>query len=271
MIENITIGSDPEFFLFSELETKFISAIDMFPGDKQNPHKITEEGHAIQVDGIGCEFNIPPCTTADDFHKEIKFVMDYMNDTIIKPKGLLISPKASALFKADQLNDKRAWEIGCSPDINAWTLDTNNPKEYVDKMRAVGGHVAVGYTNPDAYLSFEMIKAMDLFLGVPSVLLDKDTKRRELYGKAGAMRITPFGLEYRVLSNFWIFDEVLTKWVFDNTIKAAEFINIQGFISNPEEIQECINTGNKKLALEIIDDYKIEIPTLNRKEEYDFA
>lgn len=101
---------------------------------------------------------------------------------------------------------------------------------------------------------------MDLFLGVGSVLLDKDTKRRALYGKAGAMRMKKFGCEYRVLSNFWIFDDELIRWVFNNTIKALEFVNMGGIITNPDDIIKCINTCDKELALEIIDDYGIPMP-----------
>jgi hypothetical protein len=129
------------------------------------------------------------------------------------------------------------------------------------------GHIHVGYNNPDDKTSFEIAKAMDLFLGVGSVLLDKDTQRRSLYGKAGAMRLKSFGMEYRTLSNFWIFDDKLISWVFNNTLKALEFINAEGIITNPEDIVKCINTCDKELALEIVDDYHIEIPELQESEE----
>ena len=81
----------------------------------------------------------------------------------------------------------------CDPDLSVWTLKINNPKQYESNLRACGGHISVGYDNPDEMTSFNLIKAMDLFLAVPSVLLDSDTKRRELYGKAGAMRLKSFG------------------------------------------------------------------------------
>ncbi len=270
-IANITVGTDPEFFLFSQLENKFISPVGMFKGSKHEPQPITDNGHAIQIDGVSVEFNIPPCRTAADYHKEIKFVVDYIKNTIATPRNLIVSNAATAMFTNDQLDCPEAWEIGCMPDINAWTLNINNPKNYDSNLRASGGHVAVGYDNPNEEVSLNLIKAMDLFLAVPSVLLDKDNRRRELYGKAGAMRFTPFGCEFRTLSNFWIFNEELTKWVFNQTIKACEFVNIDGFISNQDEIIECINTGNKELAKEILDDYKIELPELQEEYKNEFA
>jgi len=58
---------------------------------------------------------------------------------------------------------------------------------------------------------------MDLYLGVPSVLMDKGELRKQLYGKAGAYRMKPYGVEYRTLSNFWIFSDTTIGWVWDNT------------------------------------------------------
>ena len=52
------------------------------------------------------------------------------------------------------------------------------------------------------------------------MLLDDGAKRRELYGKAGAYRVKPYGVEYRVLSNFWLKSPALMQWVYDNTILA---------------------------------------------------
>ena len=34
---------------------------------------------------------------------------------------------------------------------------------------------------------------MDLFLGVPSILIDPDTERRKMYGKAGDYRLKEYG------------------------------------------------------------------------------
>jgi hypothetical protein len=41
--------------------------------------------------------------------------------------------------------------------------------------------------------------------------------RRELYGKAGAFRPKPYGVEYRVLSNRWLNSEALIRWVYNQS------------------------------------------------------
>jgi hypothetical protein len=51
------------------------------------------------------------------------------------------------------------------------------------------------------------IPLIDVFCGIPSVLVDRDTgskERRKQYGRAGDFRYQPHGIEYRTLSNFWI-------------------------------------------------------------------
>lgn len=264
-INNILLGSDPEFFLFSQKENKFISAIGTNNGTKDNPEPITDQGHFIQVDGSSIEFNIPPVNNSDNWIKELSFVTGYIKDTIATPKGLIISNAATAMFTDDQLDCPEAWEIGCCPDITCWTMEVNHPQGYYSNLRASGGHISVGYDKSNEKTSLELIRAMDLYLGVPSILLDKDTLRRELYGKAGAFRFKEWGLEYRTLSNFWLFNKELMKWAFDNTIKACEFVNYGGEITNPRDIINCINNGDKELAMEIIEDYHIDIPEFNKE------
>ncbi len=48
---------------------------------------------------------------------------------------------------------------------------------------------------------------MDLFIGITSLFLDDDNLRRSMYGKAGCFRNKSFGVEYRVVRNFWITTE----------------------------------------------------------------
>jgi hypothetical protein len=53
----------------------------------------------------------------------------------------------------------------------------------------------------------DTVKMLDLFVGIPAVLIEQGQTprlRRRMYGKAGSFRYTPYGLEYRVLSNFWM-------------------------------------------------------------------
>ena len=99
---------------------------------------------------------------------------------------------------------------------------------------------------------------MDFFLGLPSVLYDADTERRKLYGKAGAMRYKPYGVEYRTLSNAWLKNKNRMKQVATNAIIGVnEFFNGNIIADKVGDIQEIINTSDKKASFEIMRDFNI--------------
>jgi hypothetical protein len=99
---------------------------------------------------------------------------------------------------------------------------------------------------------------MDFYLGVPSVLMDKGEARKELYGKAGAMRLKSYGMEYRTLSNFWIFDQRLIGWVYEQTAKAVQAVEVgTSFKELRKTITNCINNNDKQLAQLLVDEYEL--------------
>lgn len=254
----ITIGCDPELFLQNNLG-EFKSAINLIGGSKLFPRIIREDGCAVQEDNVAVEFNIPPTTEVDKFVEAINFNLKYIEE-LVREKGLSLSITASANFGSKELRPRAAREFGCDPDYNAWTGRINpRPKSSDKSLRSAGGHIHVQTIhNP-----FYMARAMDLFVGVPSVLLDADTRRRELYGKAGACRPKDYpGVEYRAVSNFWIATDELKRWVFNQTQRAHEWMNTQaaefGYLEGESDrIQECINTSNQELANQIMRDYGI--------------
>lgn len=254
-----TIGADPELFLYSESKQKFVPVCGLVGGTKDEPIKITDDGFSLQEDNVMLEYTIKPSKTVEEFIGNINFAKDYITETVLRPLNLVPRYVASAFFDYDDLDNEAAQLFGCSPDFNAWTLEQNNVQSNNPLMRTAGGHIHVGFKDPDMDVGIEIIKAMDLFLGVPSIILDKDTQRREVYGKAGAYRFKPYGVEYRVLSTFWTEKDELTKWAFNATMRAIDFVNSGGIITNPEHIIQTINTCNKNMALEIIDDYNMEL------------
>ena len=127
------------------------------------------------------------------------------------------------------------------------------------------GHIHIGAPElKDQSLVEECVKVLDLFLGLPSVLLDEERERRKLYGKAGCFRFaTSFtGFEYRVLSNFWLKSDELIGWVYDNTQAAIDFINEGKTIAEEDEfiIQNGINDYIEEFAREMVSKYQIKLP-----------
>jgi len=239
----ITIGADPELFLVDN-HKKLISAVNLIGGTKESPLPLELPGCAVQEDNVAAEFNIPPCTSFNDFHTNIQYVLEHLKYKV-KPLGLSLATKvASHTFTDDQLETWQAMVFGCEPDYNAWT-NKQNPRPSIDNpnLRSAGGHIHVG-TNLD---KIEVIRSMDLHLGIESLDLDKDTERRKLYGKAGAFRPKEYGVEYRTLSNFWIWSEETIKWAWGKTNQAIKFVEEKNKIptSIQKDIQLAINENNE--------------------------
>ena len=264
-VTNVKIGSDPEIFLFSESKNKFVPVCGLVGGTKDEPIPVTDDGFSLQEDNVMLEYTIAPSKTREEWVNNINFAKEYIKETVLKPLGLVPKYQAAAFFEFEDLDNEAAQTFGCSPDYNAWTLEQNEVKSDNPLKRTAGKHVHIGYDNPDLDVNIDLIKAMDLFLGVPSVLLDPDTERRKVYGKAGAYRFKKYGVEYRVLSAYFQKNDELIGWVYDNTMAAIEFVNMGGIITNDQEIQDCINNCDKALALEIIEDYKINMIEIKSK------
>ena len=240
-----TVGCDPEFFIKQHGQYK--SAVGIIGGSKDHPLKIDNLGSAILEDNVAVEFNTQPATNPAEFRAAIHKVLDHLRG---KLTGYEFSQESAAFFPKEELDTPQAQEFGCEPDFNAWLECQNDKPCASDKtLRSAGGHIHVGNViakrNP-----LDVIRSMDLFLGVPSVKLDNGKLRRELYGQAGCFRFNKYGVEYRTLSKFSIFDDALIECAYAGTKRALEFVK-KGSVISPEDgflIQRCINTSN-------LDDY----------------
>lgn len=214
------VGCDPELFLKDPRTNSYVSAHDVIPGSKIEPFKVTSG--AIQVDGAAAEFNTDPASSAKQFVTNISQVM-----TELKARTgdfeLVLDPTVT--FEPSYFNSLPdvVKELGCNPDFNAYTKNVNPAPDGASiTMRTASGHVHVGWcdnVNPMDPMHFddcvEVIKQLDFFLGLPSLAWDPDGKRRGLYGKAGAFRPKPYGVEYRTMSNVWLRSNHVQSWIFD--------------------------------------------------------
>lgn len=261
--KNITIGTDPEFFIQNK-DCKLISSIGIIHGTKDRPTKLEYlgDGFAIQCDNVLGEFNIPFGYTAKEVSVSISIMKAYITGFL---DGLGFYPlyAASQIYEDDQIQSDEAKEFGCSPDYNAWTNDVNKkPEGTSTNLRSAGCHFHCGYDNKTAKRSRDLIKALDVFIGIPSIIIDTDTKRRSLYGKAGCFRHTPFGCEYRTPSGFFLSDSKLTEWSFNQIFEAIKYLNEYGIGEINKDgnlIVKTINSGNVDEAKKIVSKYKINL------------
>lgn len=268
---SITIGTDPEFFM--KKGEKYVSAIPHIAGSKHAPAQLPSGG-TIQRDNVAVEFATVPAKDKDDFVNQVRASMKDALSMIPKDHTLAVEPSAD--FDEDQLDHPEALEFGCDPDYNAWTVEMNEkPWCGSSGFRSCGAHIHVGGLDDNGQpiegleflLDFKgkinMVKGMDLFHGAVSTVLDNSEaaiRRRELYGKAGSHRPTEYGVEYRVLSNYWMKSPTLVMLMDSMTRDVADLVGsgkLEAILAEvgEDELQNVINDGNVEAAQKIVDLY----------------
>jgi len=267
-----TIGTDPEFFL--KKGDEFVSSQSAkIQGTKHEPVAL-KNGGTIQRDNVAVEFATEPATDGKDFVDKVKSCLVDTYNMLPKGHDLIVEP--SATFDKVHLTDPEAQEFGCDPDFNAYTVSMNEKPWCGDSgFRSCGAHIHVGCLGSDGkamkglefLLQFDgkilAIKSMDLFHGTISTVLDNSNaavKRRELYGKAGAHRPTDYGVEYRVLSNYWMKSPELVMLMDGLTRDAMALIvddKLQKILDivGEDELQNVINNGLVVDAQKIVENY----------------
>lgn len=261
--KSYTVGCDPEVFFLKK--GKPFPAIGLVGGTKHSPRKL--DVGAVQEDNVMAEFNTPPAETEQDFNNSVARMLENVR-ILAKNNGceLYISPYAE--FEHHYLMHPQAQHIGCDPDYNAWSMQQNESPTpaALKNIRTASGHIHVGFPNPedDPTTRYNIVKAMDLYLGVPSIVMEDDVIRRKFYGAAGSFRPKVYGVEYRVLSNFWILTPRLRKWVFKNTLIALHNShNIPSWQRNERafnNIRTCIDLHDVDMAYKLIKQFSVPMP-----------
>jgi len=258
----ILVGCDPEIFV--KQGGKFMSAFGLIEGDKKNPQKVNRG--AVQVDGMALEFNIDPAHNESEFVINVQDVYKTIRSMVPEYEVVAV-PVAD--FSEEYLSTQplAALELGCDPDYNAWTRTANPRPDGNRPMRTASGHVHIGWTGDKE--PFEVghldnceavARQCDFYLGLPSLFYDAATRRREMYGKAGAYRPKPYGVEYRTLSNAWLNSEQLMAWVYRAAVRATESaVAGNNLAEKYGDIQDIINTSNIEAAYKIIQSENIEV------------
>jgi hypothetical protein len=214
----ISIGADPEIFLYDKKERLFVSAHNMIPGTKDKPYKVKKG--AVQVDGTAAEFNIDPCFSSDEFVSNIQ--------TVLGELGCMVPPSLEFKFKPTVQYDEKYWDqlpedckvLGCDPDFDL--NGTMNPPPHPEGgVRHGGGHIHIGWTegqdkeDEDHFWDCRQVAAqMNSWFGSIQKVWDYDAKRPKTYPN-GSFRPKPYGVEIRSFSNAWLKYPKLWPWLFE--------------------------------------------------------
>ena len=220
---SISVGCDPEVMVYNDAEVP-ISCHEFIPGTKDAPHRLTVG--AVQRDGLALEFNPDPAYTKEQFADNVLRTLHDVRNLV--PKGYNIRFKPAVTFEPwyfDMLPEK-VRELGCSPDFNAYTGLINPPPDTGPHptLRTTAGHIQVGFLGDQRVDKDDPHHFQDCCAAIPECdraydsikgRIDPDTLRQSLYGKLGAFRPTPFGVEHRVPSCAWVEYPRLYPFMFD--------------------------------------------------------
>lgn len=266
------MGSDPEFFfhkrtLMGKLGS-VVGAEKVLPksGIKCFPN-VTSNKSKLVIDGVQAEINPQSYTCRQSMGGEFSGIVKIMQDIATKKRLMInwaplvkVSPKELRSLSPE---NKR---FGCDPSFNAYneTVILPDPEKYL--FRSAGGHMHFGayYSNEQDMLTKlvkddvkSVVMLLDIIVGNTCVMLDTDEgnkERRKFYGRAGEYRLPSHGLEYRVLSNFWLRDYKMMSMVFGISRIAFGFAMLPeakeaAFAAVKEEdIRKAINENDVVLA-----------------------
>lgn len=245
----ITIGADPEIFLGSESNSP-VSAEGIIPGEKHSPFQ-ADPDIQIMIDNVAAEFAVSPSENIKDFTEKIEKGKGLLG-LYAAANGLKILPSISTLFPEDQLQTTNAQTFGCDPDLNIYGRPERKPVH--PNLRSVGGHVHLGcqlaIDNPEV-----VVGLFDLLLGMPLFYYDREWDRASLYGKMGTYRKKEYGVEYRTLSNSWIWSKHLTNVVFER----AKYIGEIGDLKRAIGIRNKLDDWSRRYGFHPISIYQAQV------------
>jgi hypothetical protein len=262
MFKDVKIATDAEVFV--QTKGGIISSVAGRLGCTKED-KLEFEGYRLQEDNVLAEFDIDTHEEYLPFNAQIEKALMGTAHFVQNNLDMYLTDIASHEYTREELEsfDQTAFVFGCNPDYNIRNGRRNRMPRARQGLRTAGAHVHFGWDHMDG-IKYDMPELQrrvgtmcDYMLGLESLILDPDTRRRDLYGKAGAVRLKEYGVEYRSLSNFWIFSADNRKWCFDGAKTAFSIANSVKYESvtstiRHDAVQKVINNGDKASATSML-------------------
>ena len=118
----------------------------------------------------------------------------------------------------------------------------------------------MGYPENNIDTSLAMLRYIDAFVGLPSILYDTDTERRSLYGKAGCFRLQKYGFEYRTLSSYWIGNPSRLRFIWRQLMFALNAYERGWNLPDGDLIRNTINNNDVETAKRLLTEYEMINP-----------
>jgi len=256
--KQLTLGSDPEMFLFSGL--KLLPAYTFLPGKGPNVNMYWDGFQAewkYDYEGNHCQNNLV-YYTRQRLQDLLEAAQHHDKNARLSLKNVVRIPD-NLLKTAPQ----QYVELGCMPSFNAYGLKGNiqviDPRKLLH--RCAGGHMHFGtWEAPPPYE--KIVKTQDAVLGVWSVgaaqHIDNPARRKQ-YGLPGEYRKPKYkngyGVEYRVLSNFWLASPSTLQLTWDIgrlAVRLATSRYRNMWIADEQEVTDTILNSDVEQASKIL-------------------
>jgi len=234
--DEITIGSDPEFFI-SSTESGKVNCIPPILVEEEGLEILRQEfrddepevvAHSfyyedsnlkVMSDGAALELTVNPVelNNLETLYDNIQRGYNIGRE-LITPFNYNIGILPTIAFDVKRFNSKEKYrvasEAGCSPDYDAWDNNFECKVHSISDYpyRHGGAHIHFGITSKEKlnYLqtySEYAVKLISMTIGsyflVNSPQVDLDLIRMDYFGKPGKYRTPDHGIEYRSPSNAW--------------------------------------------------------------------
>ena len=245
----VSFGSDPELFVVDSNNVVVPSST-----------VLDEDTETVKRDGFQIELNPNTSTCRQG-------AASYINEALRQADAVARSRGMQLSFNVGHVISDTVWgnvsmmmkRFGCNPTQNAHEKNFKRVTGLREKFRAGGGHIHLGFTMPKGVDVNTLVTLMDIMVGNTFVLLDRDpdnARRRKNYGRAGEYRLKSYGLEYRVLSNFWMKKYLLWSTA-TGLLRNAIGLSRDTVLTNNllsridiKKVRDAINNNDKELAME---------------------
>lgn len=258
---NVTIGCDPELFLFDNLKQRIVPAIGKIGGTKVKPMRLASGG-MVQLDGTVLEFGTAPVSNGFEFVEQLDQTIGEIRtklDNRFHGRYELRCGALAGYHPEDIAEDHIGLDVGCSPQ---YRFTESNALEVVGGVGTlsrdaipVGGHLHIGFgcnlPVTDERLVVSAARFTELFHeNMPQFGTEPSFSREDILGIEGeaVVRVKPYGVEYRNLPSYWLADRGLAMAFAQQARYVASSLSAGGY----EEALEstCAHICNHMIDVE---------------------
>jgi hypothetical protein len=241
----VRMGMDPEFFLADPVGLP-LPAWQVLTSKKENPY--------LFWDGFQAECTVQARHCHQELAQELARSLGRVQHRILATPVWHV-PEHLLLGASDE-----HVRLGCDPSYNVYNMHGRHVEDGRKlPWRFAGGHVH--FSLPEALRTpprvRSIVRALDALCGVPAVCFAQGVDRpirRKYYGLPGEFRLPPHGVEWRTLSNFWMYHPLSYHLVFDLARWAFNIGKggLRCYIGDADLVVDVVQFGDVRAARDLV-------------------